>query len=120
MTKKSLVYLKSKIKSPERFDVYLIQLDPTIGAEIQKTRPCVIISPNEMNRHLKTVMIAPMTSTLKPYPSRIPVFFKKKQGNIVLDQIRTVDKERLVTHWGQLSSEEALRLCETLVEMFHF
>jgi mRNA interferase MazF len=107
-----------KAKHPQRFDVFLVNLDPTVGSEIQKTRPCVVISPDEMNRHLKTIIIAPMTSTLKAYPSRIPVKFKGKQGNIVLDQIRTVDRERLVTHWGKLTESDAERLCSTLQEMF--
>jgi len=110
--------VKKKSAYPERFDVYLVELDPAVGAEIQKTRPCVVISPDEMNRHLRTVIIAPMTSTLRPYPSRVPIVFKGKQGNIALDQIRTVDRERLVTHWGPIAPETANHLCHTLLEMF--
>lgn len=109
-----------KNKPPARFDVFLINLDPTIGAEIQKTRPCVIISPDEMNRHLRTIIIAPMTSTIKDYPSRVPVKFKGKKGNIVLDQMRAVDLERLVTYWGPLDSATAERVCSVLMEMFRF
>jgi len=103
---------------PQRFHVYLVELDPTVGSEIKKTRPCVVISPDEMNRHLRTVIIAPMTSTLRVYPSRIPVTFKGKQGNIALDQIRTVDKERLLTHWGEVPQATQKHLCDTLTEMF--
>jgi mRNA interferase MazF len=110
--------VKKKTEHPERFEVYLIALDPTVGAVIQKTRPCVVISPDEMNRHLRTVMIAPMTSTLRAYPSRVPVVFKGKKGSIALDQIRTVDRDRLVTCWGSIASETANHLCHTLTEMF--
>lgn len=110
--------VKKKADYPERFNVYLVNLDPTIGSEIQKTRPCVVISPDEMNRHLRTVIIAPMTSTIRTYPSRVPVVFKGKKGNIALDQIRAVDKERLVTHWGPIVQETANHLCHILVEMF--
>lgn len=80
----------------KRFDIYLINLDPTLGSEIQKTRPCVIISPDEMNDYIKTVIVAPMTSKGKLYPTRIRCNFQEKEGLIVLDQIRTVDKIRLV------------------------
>ena len=85
-----------------RFDVYLIRLDPTEGREIRKTRPCLIISPDEMNHHIDTVIIAPMTTKIRPYPTRVPVRFKGKSGQIVLDQIRTVDKSRLVKRMGKI------------------
>lgn len=101
-----------------QFEVYLINLDPTAGSEIKKTRPCVVISPNEMHG-LNTVIIAPMTSTCKPYPTRIPVFFDKKEGYIVLDQIRTVDKLRLVKMLGMIENETALNVLKTLQEMFN-
>lgn len=101
----------------KQFEVYLINLDPTIGSEIKKTRPCVIISPNEMHT-LNTVIIAPMTSTCKIYPTRIPVLFEKKEGYIVLDQIRTVDKSRLVKKLGTIEKETARNVLETLQEMF--
>jgi len=78
-----------------RFDVYLTNLDPAVESEIQKTRPCLIISPDEMNRHIRTVIVAPMTTAGKDYPTRISCKFKKKKGQIVLDQIRTIDKTRL-------------------------
>jgi mRNA interferase MazF len=92
-----------------RFDVYLINLDPTMGSEIQKTQPCLIISPDEMNRHIRTVIVAPMTSAGKDYPTRITCQFKKKKGHIVLDQIRTIDKTRLIKHLGTLDSETQLQ-----------
>ncbi len=75
-----------------RFDLYLVALDPTIGREIQKTRPCVVVSPDEMNRHIATVIVAPMTTKGRPYPTRIPCRFQGKSGQIVLDQLRKVDK----------------------------
>ena len=78
-----------------RFDIYLVNLDPTVGREIQKTRPCLVVSPDEMNRHISTVIIAPMTTKGRPYPTRVPCKFGGKDGYIVLDQLRTVDKVRL-------------------------
>jgi mRNA interferase MazF len=101
-----------------RFDVYLVQLDPTRGREIQKTRPCLIISPDEMNRHIDTVIIAPMTTRGRPYPTRVPVRFKRKSGQIVLDQIRTVDRERLVKRLGKLDQSTANKVLALLAEMF--
>ena len=101
----------------KQFEVYLINLDPTTGSEIKKTRPCIIISPNEMNG-LNTVIIAPMTSTCKLYPTRIPVFFEKKQGYIVLDQIRTVDKARFVQFLGTIDKKSGLEMLKVLREMF--
>lgn len=102
----------------ERFDVYLIALDPTKGSEIKKTRPCLIISPDEMNRHIRTVIIAPMTSTIKNYPSRVTTTFQKKRGQIVLDQIRTVDKQRLIKKLGTISSSAQDKTLNVLQEMF--
>jgi len=101
-----------------RFDIYLVQLDPTIGHEIRKTRPCVIISPNEMNHHIDTVIIAPMTTRGRPYPTRVPVRFKRKAGQIVLDQIRTVDRGRLVKRLGKLDQSTAHKVLALLAEMF--
>lgn len=112
-----MVAAKSKYQ-PKRFDVWLMDLDPTIGAEIQKTRPCVVISPDEMNQALRTVIVAPMTSAVRPYPSRIAVEFKGKKGQVALDQLRTLDKSRLAKHWGVISEEESLKLVSTLAEMF--
>ena len=97
-----------------QYDVYLINLDPTIGSEIKKTRPCVVISPDEMNRHLSTVIIAPLTTKSHSYPSRIEVNFQKKTGWIVLDQIRTVDKRRLVKKMGAID-ETAIHKTKTVI-----
>jgi len=101
-----------------RFDVCLVNLDPTIGHEIQKTRPYLIISPDEMNRHIRTVIIAPMTTASREYPTRINTSFEGKKGQIVLDQIRTVDKKRLVKVMGRIDETAASRVLEILAEMF--
>ncbi len=101
-----------------RFDVYLINLDPTIGSEIQKTRPCLIISPDEMNRNIRTVIIAPMTTAGKDYPTRIECNFKDKKGQIVLDQIRTIDKTRLIKNIGTVDSETQLKVLAVLQRLF--
>lgn len=102
----------------KRFDVFLVNLDPTIGSEIQKARPCVVISPDEMNRHIATVIVAPMTTKGQPYPTRVACHFQGKDGQIVLDQIRTVDKTRLVKRLGQISSDEQKAVLDTLAEIF--
>ncbi len=102
----------------KRFDVFLINLDPTQGKEIQKTRPCVIVSPDEMNCYIATVIIAPMTTQSRAYPTRIPCQFQDKAGQIILDQIRTVDKTRLVKKLGQISHNEQRLVMDTLAEMF--
>jgi mRNA interferase MazF len=101
-----------------RFDVLLVNLDPTIGSEIQKTRPCVIISPNEMNHHISTMIIAPMTTKGRAYPSRVICEFQGKAGQIILDQIRTVDKSRLVKKIGQISENEQREVLDILAEIF--
>ena len=101
-----------------RFHVYLVTLDPTLGSEIKKTRPCVIISPDESNRHLATVIVAPMTTKGRSYPTRIPCRFQGKQGQIVLDQLRTVDKVRLVKRLGRISPSVQRALLAALAEMF--
>jgi mRNA interferase MazF len=101
-----------------RFDVYLVSLDPTLGREIRKTRPCVIISPDEMNRYIQTVIVAPMTTRGKPYPTRVDCRFEKKAGQVVLDQIRTVDKLRLAKRLGRLSPKVQERILSTLAEIF--
>ena len=102
----------------KRFDVYLVQLNPTVGSEIQKTRPCVIISPDEMNDNINTVIIAPMTTKGNLYPTRIPCEFQGKEGKVVLDQIRTVDKTRLVKKLGTLITSEQEQILSTLAQMF--
>ncbi|WP_334770110.1 type II toxin-antitoxin system PemK/MazF family toxin [Nostoc sp.] len=101
-----------------RFDVFLVNLDPTIGSEIQKTRPCVVISPDEMNKYIATVIVAPMTTKGQSYPTRVACQFQGKDGQIVLDQIRTVDKTRLVKKLDQIDSDEQKAVLNTLAEMF--
>jgi len=103
-----------------RFDVYLINLDPTVGSEIQKTRPCLIVSPDEMNRHIRTVIVAPMTTAGKDYPTRVSCKFKKKKGQIVLDQTRTIDKTRLVKKLGSINPETQLEVISVLQRLFAF
>ena len=100
-----------------QYDVYLINLDPTIGHEIQKTRPCLIISPDEMNDNLRTVNIAPMTTKSHDYPTRVRVKFKGKMGWIVLDQIRTVDKKRLIKKLGTIDNAIVLQVKSVIKEM---
>ena len=102
----------------QRFDVFLISLDPTQGHEINKTRPCLIISPNEMNNFLATIIIAPMTTKTRDYPTRISVNFSGKQGEIVLDQIRTVDRSRLIKKLGAISAFEAATVLNILQRLF--
>ena len=102
----------------KRFDIYLVNLDPTLGHEIKKTRPCLIISPDEMNRYIGTVIIAPLTTKGRSYPTRIPITFQRKKGQIVLDQIRTIDKSRLVTKLGKINKETAQNVLEILAEIF--
>ena len=104
----------------KRFEVYLTNLDPTIGSEIQKTRPCLIISPDEMNRYIRTVIVAPMTTAGKDYPTRIACQFKKKNAHIVLDQIRTIDKTRLIKNLGSLDAENQLKVISVLQRLFAF
>ncbi len=100
-----------------QYEVYLISLDPTIGHEIQKTRPCVIISPDEMNKNIQTVIIAPMTTKSHDYPSRLKVRFQGKKGWVVLDQIRTVDKNRLVKRLGTMKDNEINKIKSLIKEM---
>jgi mRNA interferase MazF len=101
-----------------RFDVFLVSLDPTLGHEIKTTRPCVVISPDEMNHHISTVIVAPMTSREREYPSRVNCTFQKVNGQVVLDQIRTVDRLRLVKRLGALSPAVADQTLAVLTEMF--
>lgn len=101
-----------------RFDVFLVNLDPTVGSEIQKTRPCVVISPDEINKYIATIIVAPMTTKGQSYPTRVTCEFQGKDGQIVLDQIRTVDKTRLVKKLGQIDSNEQKAVLDTLAEMF--
>ncbi|MBD1862941.1 MULTISPECIES: type II toxin-antitoxin system PemK/MazF family toxin [Trichocoleus] len=102
----------------KRFDVYLVNLNPTIGSEIQKTRPCLVVSPDEMNRNISTVIIAPMTTKGREYPTRVACRFQGKDGQIVLDQLRTVDKVRLVKRLGRISTAAQKVVLAVLTEMF--
>lgn len=102
----------------KRFDVYLINLDPTIGSEIRKTRPCLVISPDEMNRFIGTVIVAPMTTKGTLYPTRLACKFRGRHGQIVLDQTRTIDKSRLVTKLGRLDNQTQGQVLSILSEMF--
>jgi len=101
-----------------RGDVYLIALDPTRGSEIRKTRPCLIVSPDELNRHLRTVIVAPMTTGGQAYPWRVTCRFQNRNGFVALDQLRTVDTERLVTRLGRLSPAVVRQVQQVLQEMF--
>ncbi len=101
-----------------RFDVWLVNLDPSVGSEVNKTRPCVVVSPDEMNRHIRTAIVAPMTTRGRPYPTRVPCRFRRKTGQVVLDQIRTVDRARLVRRLGRLDRRTGARVLQVLAEMF--
>ena len=103
-----------------RFNVFLVNLDPTVGHEIKKTRPCVVISPDEMNDYISTVIVAPMTTKGRIYPTRVKCKFQEKDCDIVLDQIRTVDKIRLVKRLGQLDRSTQNKTLDTLQEMFAY
>jgi mRNA interferase MazF len=102
----------------KRFEVYLVNLDPTIGSEIKKTRPCLVVSPDEMNRHIATVIVAPMTSQGNNYPTRVLCEFEGKKGQVVLDQLRTVDKQRLVKRLGKIDRGVQQAVLAALTEMF--
>ena len=102
----------------KRFDVYLVNLDPTVVSEIRKARPCLIISPDEMNRYIATVIVAPMTTKGRDYPTRVQCSFKDKEGQVVLDQLRTVDKSRLVQKLGRIDQQTHENVLSILAEMF--
>ena len=104
--------------APARGDVHLVGLDPTMGSEIKKTRPCVIVSPDELNQHLRTVIVAPMTTGGRAYPWRVACRFQHRTGFVALDQLRTVDTDRLLKRLGRLSSTTTTEVLETLQEMF--
>jgi len=101
-----------------RFDVFLVNLDPTVGSEIRTSRPCVVVSPDEMNRHVRTVVVAPLTTSSHPYPSRVDVRFAGKDGQVVIDQLRTIDKVRLAKRLGVLDADETASVLEVLKEFF--
>jgi mRNA interferase MazF len=102
----------------KRFDVFLVNLDPMIGHEIKKTRPCLIVSPNEMNRYIATVIVAPMTTKGRDYPSRVSCAFQGTRGQIVLDQVRAIDKARLTKKIGTISASTQSKVLDVLAEMF--
>lgn len=104
--------------SAKRFDVFLVALNPTVGREIQKTRPCLIVSPDEMNRYIGTFIVAPMTSQTRAYSTRIACEFQGKTGQIVLDQLRTVDTARLIKRLGRITADEQTAVLVGLAEMF--
>jgi mRNA interferase MazF len=101
-----------------RFEVWLIRLDPTLGSEIKKTRPCAVVSPDELNHHLQTAIVAPMTTKGRPSPFRLSCQFKGKKGRIVLDQLRTLDKVRFIKRLGRLDPKTAAAMLDVLQEMF--
>lgn len=105
-------------KPPQRGEVHLVRLDPTLGSEIRKTRPCLIVSPDELNLHLRTAVIAPMTTGGRAYPWRIPCRFQNRAGFVALDQLRTVDRERLIKRLGRLSRPAFEAVLEGLQDMF--
>jgi mRNA interferase MazF len=101
-----------------RFDIFLVSLDPMVGREIRKTRPCVVVSPDEMNAHIQTLIVAPMRAKGRPCPTRVPCTFQGKRGQVVLDQIRTVDRARLVKQLGKLRARQSGEVLAVLGEMF--
>ena len=105
-------------RPPKRGDVVLVALDPTRGSEIRNTRPCVVVSPDEINAYLRTVIVAPLTTGGQKYPFRVPCRFASRNGEVVVDQLRTVDRERVVRHLGRLSPVTLAQVLSTVQEMF--
>lgn len=101
-----------------RFDIFLVNLDPTVGSEIRKSRPCLVVSPDEMHDHVRTVIVAPMTGTLRDYPTRVAIRFQRRQGEVALDQLRAIDKARLVRRLGAADRSTAAEVAARLQEMF--
>lgn len=112
--------VKRPVRVPSRGEVYLIELDPTRGSEIRKTRPCLVVSPDELNHHLRTLLVAPMTTAGHEYPFRPSCRFSGKEGRVALDQLRTIDRERLQKHLGVLSPRALVEVFAVLAEMFEF
>jgi len=106
------------VSGPRQDEVWLVSLDPTRGAEMQKTRPCLVVSPDEMNRHLQTAIVAPMTTTERPYPTRVTVTFQGRRGQVAVDQLRAVDRQRLLKKLGKISPLAAQAVSSALVETF--
>lgn len=106
------------VKAVKRFEIWLVTLDPTKGSKIRKTRPCLIISPDEMNGWLRTIIAAPMTTAERSYPTRVAIRFEKKDGQIALDQLRCIDKTRLIKPLRRAPEEACQSVADTLIEMF--
>jgi mRNA interferase MazF len=106
------------VMGPRQDEVWLVYLDPTLGTEMRKTRPCLVVSPDEVNRHLRTAIVAPMTTTERPYPTRVTLTFQGKRGQVALDQLRAVDRQRLLKKLGKISPVAAQAVSSALVEMF--
>jgi mRNA interferase MazF len=104
----------------KRFEVWTVDLNPTKGSEISKIRPCLVVSPNEANKFLKTITILPLTSTIKPYPTRLNCCFKGKLGQLVVDQIRSIDKTRLIDRLGVMDNENCKAVCGLIAETFKY
>jgi mRNA interferase MazF len=102
----------------KQYEIFLVNLEPTLGSEIRKTRPCVVISPDEMNKHLRTVVIAPMTTSSKNYPTRVEIKHDSKLGWVVLDQVRTLDKQRIIKNLGKLSKPEVKEVKSIIKETY--
>lgn len=102
----------------KQYQIVVVNLDPTVGSEIRKTRPCVVVSPDEMNRHLNTITVCPMTSTSKPYPTRVKILVQRKVSWIVVDQIRTIDRNRIIKVAGHLKIDTIVELKAILKETF--
>jgi len=102
----------------KQYQIVLVNLDPTVGSEMKKTRPCVVISPDEMNKYLQTIVVVPMTSSSKPYPTRVAINHAKKKGWIVLDQIRTIDRQRIIKVLGSLTEKETAKVKDVLRETY--
>jgi mRNA interferase MazF len=106
------------VNRPRQDEIWLVSLDPILGSEIQKTRPCLVVSPDEANEYLNTVIVAPMTTTVRPYPTRVAINFQSKRGQVALDQIRAIDRQRLVRKLGSAPAKAAQAVSSLLVEMF--
>jgi len=104
----------------KRFDFWLVGLNPTLGSEMSKSRPCLVVSPDESNKFLNTVTVVPLTSTIKNYPTRVNCFFEEKSGQLAIDQIRSIDKARLIKKLGILDEDVSMLLCRVLVETFKY
>ena len=116
----NLILMNGDNRKINRFEIWLVSLDPTIGSEISKSRPCLVISPDEMNNNLKTILVAPLTHTIKQYPTRISIQLKNQDGEIALDQIRAVDKLRFIQKVKALDQITSFVVCEKLKEIFEY